>query len=801
MTRPVNASAPRSDLPQYSQVQTGLRVEPMLERMAAPQLIRMAARYAPGDDARQMQKARQAIEKALGDSRKLDALIAGLTPLERFLLDEVRRMPHGVDGWALIASARARGLKLAQKAAQVELYRHYRPASFEGAELLWPLMADGLLVPMTLPNPFMDGYGRNLEVGSPLLSADERLLSRLPEPGERPPLRLSLPPVPGGQSAQKSAAQPPAPQLVLLKMLEVLRALNREGGLALTKGGGYNRNAFKRLQKRLPALPDAEFWIEVCQGSNLLEVHVDTVRGDVLRPSPASGQLVKSDPHDLLTGLGKLYVGLESSHESAGQMVAHLGPLRSSLIALLGQLPPTTLSGLSAALEACTPDILRLPSWRGQGVQWRVWLGEALSGPLRELGLVALSGEGEQQVVTSALLGAPTAAPSGPAWVVQPNFELVVYPAQLSAEGMELLAAAEALRFDDHSASYRLSRESVYTALEDGLSLERLLAGLENYSAAPLPPGVRSTLSGWAARRERLVLHSGVTLLEFPTPEARDLYRQKSGGTAIGHTLLLPDAAQKMPVGLPTLKYDGPPRKALRVSPDGLLSTDGELDFLGRNLLSQHAQAVPGGYRLRVGQPLSAGAVRELEARVQGTLPPLLRLQLARWSGTEPAPALGHATLLQHPQAAALLEHPSLSGLLEGLLAPGVLLVRAGQQSALERELKALGLTPDGAFVAGRQAGVNAAPDYDFPEDTRRKRALLEQAIAEGRQVRLMYQTETYHGWYGESRPGKTRQRLFMPKEIYKEGSTPYLLAEGVDDPEEERIRVGYILGIALVSS
>ena len=82
MTRPVNASAPRSDLPQYSQVQTGLRVEPMLERMAAPQLIRMAARYAPGDDARQMQKARSAIEKALNSPRSLDALIASLSPLE-----------------------------------------------------------------------------------------------------------------------------------------------------------------------------------------------------------------------------------------------------------------------------------------------------------------------------------------------------------------------------------------------------------------------------------------------------------------------------------------------------------------------------------------------------------------------------------------------------------------------------------------------------------------------------------------------------------------------------------------------
>jgi hypothetical protein len=125
--------------------------------------------------------------------------------------------------------------------------------------------------------------------------------------------------------------------------------------------------------------------------------------------------------------------------------------------------------------------------------------------------------------------------------------------------------------------------------------------------------------------------------------------------------------------------------------------------------------------------------------------------------------------------------------------------VKAGQEGALKRELTALGLTPDGEFSARPQNTAASAPDYEFPEDTRRKRLLLEQAIAEGRDARLMYQTETYHGWYGESRPGKTRQRLLTPREIYKEGSTPYLLADVVGEQEEERVRVGYVLGIALM--
>ena len=794
----MNGTAQGAEEGGAQRLNTGVRLDPLMERMAAPQLIRMAARYAPDDDVRQMQKAKEAVSRALGNTRNLRALVAELSPLERFLLAEVRRSPGGVDGWALIVSARARGLKPAQKPVSVELYRHFRPATFEGAELIWPLMAEGLLIPATLPNPFMEGYGRGLETGSSVLTADERLLPYLPQPGTRPPLQLKLPPA-------ATVPQATAPQAVMLRLLEVLRALKREGGLPLTKQGEYNRNAFKRIQKRLPALPDAEFWIEVAQLGGLLDGE-----GDVLRPSAASVRLASSDPQEVIRGLSRLYVNLGSDHEPAGQTVAYLGPLRSSLLGLLAQLPPTTLAGVQNAFEASTPDILRQPSWRGQGVQWRVWLAEALRGPLRTFGLVALSGEGDAQVVAPAAAlrdgseqdggeAAPTASGTLPAWVVQPNFELVVYPAQLSTEGLELLSAAEALRFDDHSATYRLTRETVYGALEDGMSLETLLSGLERFSATPLPSGVRSTLAGWAARRERLVLHSGVTLLEFPDAAARDEYQSRSGGTPIAQTLLLPAPGQKLPVGLPVLRYDAPPKKVLSVSPTGLISVQGELDFLGRRLLSQCTQAVAGGYRLTPGQSLPASTVAELEARVQGSLPPLLKLQLGRWSGNEPAPALGSAALLQHPQAAALLTHPSLAPHLVGLLTPCLLLVKTGQEQALKRELTALGLTPDGEFSAQPQNAAQSAPDYEFPEDTRRKRILLEQAIAEGRNVRLMYQTETYHGWYGESRPGKSRQRLLTPREIYKEGSTPYLLADVVGEQEEERIRVGYVLGIALV--
>ena len=128
----------------------------------------------------------------------------------------------------------------------------------------------------------------------------------MPPPAARPPLRLDLPPV-------AFAPQATAPQTVMLKLLEVLRVIRQTGGLPLTKGGEYNRNAFKRLQKRLPSLPDAEFWIEVCQLGGLLEE-----QGETLRPTRASGRLPGSDPaevrRDLPGGGERLYATSRGVH-------------------------------------------------------------------------------------------------------------------------------------------------------------------------------------------------------------------------------------------------------------------------------------------------------------------------------------------------------------------------------------------------------------------------------------------------------------------------------------------------------
>jgi hypothetical protein len=106
------------------------------------------------------------------------------------------------------------------------------------------------------------------------------------------------------------------------------------------------------------------------------------------------------------------------------------------------------------------------------------------------------------------------AVPEGKAWVVQPNFEIIVVLEEASARQLWTLPrACELLKRGDHTVSYRLTRKSVSEALQSGLTLEALTAVLEAGSRAALPKNVRVELQGWSSARERIAIQQGATLV------------------------------------------------------------------------------------------------------------------------------------------------------------------------------------------------------------------------------------------------------------------------------------------------
>ena len=111
--------------------------------------------------------------------------------------------------------------------------------------------------------------------------------------------------------------------------------------------------------------------------------------------------------------------------------------------------------------------------------------------------------------------------PFEPSLLIQPNFDILVYLDKLTPFALTALSCADCTRVDAQTASYTLSRGSLYRALESGLPLGDLLHLLRDHSMG-VPDNVTRSLNDWASRRERLRVQEDVKLLEYATSKERD---------------------------------------------------------------------------------------------------------------------------------------------------------------------------------------------------------------------------------------------------------------------------------------
>ena len=233
-----------------------------------------------------------------------------------------------------------------------------------------------------------------------------------------------------------------------------------------------------------------------------------------------------------------------------------------------------------------------LAAWRQKlREEWlkreRLWLNHALTTWVYTLGLVELAVEGTTPVALRltdlgrALLHPHLAAPdrctpaeTQTAWVVQPNFEIVVYLDRATPQQLAFLERhAERIQAQQHVAQYRLTREAVYAALESGSTLEKLLTTLETTSGRPLPQNVAVNLREWAALREQMTIYRRAQLLEFPDSAAHACGRAKPGGYTRRRSF---PAGDGRPGGAPAetakkVDYSQPLARCLSAHEDGLL--------------------------------------------------------------------------------------------------------------------------------------------------------------------------------------------------------------------------------------
>jgi Helicase conserved C-terminal domain len=154
----------------------------------------------------------------------------------------------------------------------------------------------------------------------------------------------------------------------------------------------------------------------------------------------------------------------------------------------------------------------------------------ALAGPLQWMGLVVRrdDGSGARRLVVShgvlALRNEPddTKVRETPGRVIiQPNLDIVAYQ-PLTAQILHTLDGCAARGSLERVAHYRLTRNDVTRAQQNGWSGDEIARRLETLTGSPLPGNVRVRLDDWTRAASRIRLTPQATLLTTSTPAQLD---------------------------------------------------------------------------------------------------------------------------------------------------------------------------------------------------------------------------------------------------------------------------------------
>jgi hypothetical protein len=681
------------------------------------------------------------IRAGLADPERVRDAIADLKPMERETLALMKWMNGSIDASALIAGLRAMGVELPKSRSRYDQ---------SDRQLLQTLIQRGLLLSGYEPDPsYIVEYSANM------LFSDERLLAEI---GLPEPVPLSIKPV-----AEPGSTLYRRPPTVVMDILGLLQTIARLGSLQLTKSGSVRVGDLRKLTRALKWDEDS-ILVDGLSFPDPVGALLDVMYyAGLLRREDgrlvADGAVEQFADRTYVEQISGLLRGFLHLHEWREQQVdswyyasgGRQSALRLALTIMLMALPQDTsgffaIDDLDAALFdrigehfslsfqihppyffQKTPEEVQREqqAWRKRlRTDWlkieRPWLDAALTTWLYYIGIVELGFVHDRPVSlrlteigravlqpSRAASGAALSAPAGTPWLVQPDFEVVVYLDQTSPEQIAFIERhAERFQSEPHIARYKLTRESIYRGLESGTTLDDLLDRLRAGASVAVPQNVLASIRDWAARRDQIILRRRAALLEFPDAQARQ-HALDDGltGTPIGERfVLLADTRSALPKH-ERLNYAQPLPPCLALSEEGLITLKRPTqDLLIRPQLDRWADPTPdGGWQLteaRVAAAIKAGAPISdltglLQTRLTHAMPPLLSVALRGWAGRRQPLALATITVLRcaNPAVfAAIAGSALLAPYLSGTLAPDVLLVKPQMIAALRERLAWAGM-------------------------------------------------------------------------------------------------------------
>jgi hypothetical protein len=726
-----------------------------LEHMRADELKRIARLWG-GSHTLRKDECITLIAESLCDPASVKEAMENLSPFERNALALVNFMDGVIDAEALTVGLRMAGVALPQSK------QGYTPSDKQ--LLLNPLFRLGLIIRLyDRPGSYYESpVGFSSSYSSFRVFSDPRLLRFVPSFPTCQPLDVPLVPAP-------AATQVRRPQTVLLDVLGILQTVHEMGGLNLTRSNTVRVNDARKLGKAmnwkgkeaeidgLPFHEPAQAFAHALSASGLL-----ARKGNTLHLTSAPEAFAARPYEEQIAPLVRGFLHASGWNEQPEYATSDIYESRRlagrlALLLALAALPADTdgffsLDALDEALFARIGETFSLGFMSGrptfyrktsqkeqqhQEQQWhdrlrqkwqqheRIWFRKALTSWAFVLGLVEL-GMQDQTPVSVRLtdLGRTLLHPGKvskeearpaegkTAWVVQPTFEMIVYLDQATPQQLAFLERhAERAQIQAYTARYHLTRDSVYRALEQGASLDDMLAQLRAGAAMDLPQNVEAELHAWAALRERITVHHQARLAEFATQAARDAALQGDlAGTAVGERFILLAATTPLPKQhTQTIDYTKELSRCLYIDEDGtielrLISNErpdllimAQLDRWAERLSEQHWQLTASSVTAALAARAELHELFDLlQTRSLGRVPSLLTEVLRCWAGTPAQVELATVTLVQcgRPELLNAIANSKLfRSAIRGYLGFDVLLVDTRHIDELREKLHWAGVT------------------------------------------------------------------------------------------------------------
>jgi hypothetical protein len=717
------------------------RYDPFWSTFNADDLKKMSAVWSAGNKLLKAERIAYLIA-VLNDPQQIDAALKRMLPHERIALDLVKFFGGTTNLAALGIAVRATGI-VAETENYIRIY---------GTEAITKILQErGIVMPI-------DGNQYYSSLNEIRVFADDRVLARVKPPDYLP---LSLQTV--VQPSPSTFRRIPS---VMLEVIAILRALDNIGGIGLTKVGEMRVNDVRKVARKLGwgekieidglTFPDPinAYLVSMAAGGlfdlkNAILVNANSIEQIV--QSPAT-EIV----HKLMQGILQTDAWLEVEVGFSRYMyTSSITTSRSAVLTALRCLPDRTawyrfadferslferigeaysIAGISSRPYSYNKteaqQSIELDTWR-QSIRkaWEKsdvpWIRTIFCTWLYAFGLIELhlvKGKVEHFRLTdlgrAILWDEPLQEQEHPgeiqtaAWIVQPNFEMVVYLGSALTEQFAFLEQyAERLQVAQHTAQYKLTRDSVYEGLQRGGSADHLIEGLLASSRVGVPDNVQFEIRNWATLRERITIRQHADLIEFSNEtERRNAIAQGLQGLAVADRFLLLAENYKPAGKIPDIiDYSrDPDRRSLLLSEEGVitlgidqanLQTLGGLDLWAERTGPSTWQLTRASVEQAVQSGRKLPALRAfLGDRIASSIPSLLLVALKAWTGAPAKASLSTVVLLQCAHLTtleAVLESKALKPHLLGRIGADAILVKTPDVDAVKAVLEWAGVQVD----------------------------------------------------------------------------------------------------------